>query len=577
MVKQSKSKALRFGALIRVSTEGQTPEKRKESLPVQRDEIEKAVESLGGKIVEFYGGQEHGTSGYEKKEIDRLLADAAKGRFDAFICDKNDRWSRDNTKSSQGLDLFQKHGIRFFVRTTEYNLHVPEHRLFVEMNVVFASFQARSQKQRSLASRIKKAKRGCSSCGKRPWGRTWDKQAEKWDADPEKQRIIEDIARRYLAGESMALLADEYRMNHSNLHKVLTRRCGDDWVQEFQPEGQPVERVITKIPRLLPEETIRAIRQKAEANKTYSHGQGKHSYLLSRMIFCEHCGYAMFGQTNHREQERRYYRHAHHRRIKECEQPKTWIPADEIEELVMLHLFETFRNPLAVQRSVEAASGDTAKVKEFEQRIVRVAAELEKIGRGRKRILDLIADEKISQDDAAGKLTDLKEREAKLNDEQGRLADFLTGRPSREQIEDVSRKVSAAFGKYRRGSWKVPQARMIADAKPFDEMSWEEKRWLVESVFSGKTPDGKRMGVYIAWSEDGKDWTFSIHGHLIDAEGLIRWSEQRRQTVKEGFEEGIGGHKQKALLETVTKSSCDCTAAAPRGHRFRGGTAPPGA
>ena len=59
------------------------------------------MERLGGRIVEWYGGQEHGTAGYEKKEVDRLIADAGRGRFDAVIVTDADRWSRDNTKSTQ--------------------------------------------------------------------------------------------------------------------------------------------------------------------------------------------------------------------------------------------------------------------------------------------------------------------------------------------------------------------------------------------------------------------------------------------------------------------------------------------
>jgi site-specific DNA recombinase len=563
---------LRFGALIRVSTEGQTTEKRKESLPVQRANITQDVESLGGKIVEWYGGQEHATPGYEKKEIDRLLADAAKGKFDAFICDKNDRWSRDNTKSSQGLDLFEEHGIRFFVRTTEYNLHVPEHRLFVEMNVIFASFQARSQKQRSLASRIKRAQRGCSSCGKRPWGRTWDKHGEKWGIDEAKKAVIEDVARRYLAGESMAKLAEEHGMNLSNLHKILTRRCGDEWEQTFRPEGQPPEKVTTKIPRLLPEQTIKAIHRRIAGNKTYTRRQGKNSYLLSRTIFCQHCGYAMFGQTNDREQKRRYYRHAHHRRIKECQHPKTWIPADEIEELVMLHLFDCFGNPQAVQQAVEKASGDIEKIKEYRTRLARIEGELEKIAQGRQRVLDLVIKDAISQPDAEDRLKTLKDRESALREERDRLSEFLGSKPTPEQIEDTSKRIAAAF---RTQSLRKASARFRARSKPLSEMTWEEKRELCQMVFSGKTPDGRRMGVYVKWDAEGKDWTFDIHGHLIEGEGLIRWSEKTKRIRREYLEEEGPAHLQQDLLDVVSQSPCDCTGEAPRGCRFRGGIPAP--
>jgi DNA invertase Pin-like site-specific DNA recombinase len=72
---------LRFAALIRVSTEQQ--ERTGESLRTQAKQNDQDVAFLSGKIVARYGGQEHATPGWEKGEVDRLIADAAKGKFDA--------------------------------------------------------------------------------------------------------------------------------------------------------------------------------------------------------------------------------------------------------------------------------------------------------------------------------------------------------------------------------------------------------------------------------------------------------------------------------------------------------------
>src|SRR5262245_16035527 len=94
---------IRFAALIRVSTEAQ--ERQGESLRTQRKDNETCVEQLGGSIAGFYGGQEHGTPGWERKEFDRLLRDAAAGLFDAVIVNHIDRWGRDDKRSIEGLDI----------------------------------------------------------------------------------------------------------------------------------------------------------------------------------------------------------------------------------------------------------------------------------------------------------------------------------------------------------------------------------------------------------------------------------------------------------------------------------------
>src|SRR5688572_4268461 len=104
---------LRFAALVRVSTEKQ--ERHGQSLKTQTEDNQRSVRTICGNIVAWYGGHEHGTPGYEKKEVDRLLHDATRGIFDAVIVAYADRWSRDNLKSKEGLAVFRRHGIRFFV------------------------------------------------------------------------------------------------------------------------------------------------------------------------------------------------------------------------------------------------------------------------------------------------------------------------------------------------------------------------------------------------------------------------------------------------------------------------------
>jgi DNA invertase Pin-like site-specific DNA recombinase len=155
---------LRFAALIRVSTEKQ--EREGESLNTQRADCVRDVERLGGTITEWYGGQEHATPGWEKKELKRLIADAGKGRWGAVIVNNADRWSRDNTQSKEGLDAFRKHGLRFFVGSSEFDLFCPTHNLFLGMSAEIGQFVAANQFKKSVENRIARAKRAC------PWPAT---------------------------------------------------------------------------------------------------------------------------------------------------------------------------------------------------------------------------------------------------------------------------------------------------------------------------------------------------------------------------------------------------------------------
>lgn len=537
---------LNFAAIIRVSTERQ--KKTGESLRTQRTEIEQAVKLLGGTIVKWYGGQEHATPGFEKKEIDRLLGDVSKKKFNAVIVTDADRWSRDNTKSRQGLDLFEQYGIRFFIGTEEQDLNNEDHRLTLGIHAEIGQFFASKQKRKSLKNRTERAKRGIPTGGRLPFGRKFDKKTCEWDIDKEKRTLVEKAARRYLAGESLSEIAKDLGVNHANLHKVLTTRCGTEWELEFHSDNLNIhETVKLKIPRLLPEKTIEAIRKRAEANKTYHHGELKHFYLLSRMVFCKHCEYALSGQTN--PSRIRYYRHINcKRRDRKCNQAKHWIPAEDLEDVVMRHLFTCFGNPAAIQKAIEKATPNWEKIKECEQELVRIEERLQKNKTGRERILIEIVKGNITDKQSDPVLLKLKDDDSSLEAKKQQLQDSLCNRPDPDKVKSVSKKVSKQFKKF------SPQARQTKLRviksyynHAFDKMTKKDKRQLVETVFSGKMPDGHRMGVWIEWTEKG--WQFDLHGHLIDLEGLLPLSDYQKTWPVEG------GASPRTQDELLTKSA----------------------
>ena len=511
-----KSGKLRFAALRRVSTEQQ--EKKGESLTVQKKGIEKAVNHRKGTIVAWYGGQEHATPGHEKKEVARLIEDAKKGRFDAVIVSDADRWSRDNSFSRAGLEVFKSHRIRFFVGPQEFDLFRPMDKLILGMSAEIGEFFAGIQNVKSIDSRIERARRGLPTGGKLPFGRTWDKKTEEWGVNEEKKAIIKDCARRYLAGESIPVLAAEYRMNISNLHKILTKVSGTEWQIRFRAPQWDIDEIVTiKIPRLLADETIAKIRKRVAENKTYYHGNIKHHYLLANFVFCAGCGYVLCGQANHNDHQ--YYRHTHVKRDRKCRGPahKCWIRADKLDDAVMRHLFETFGNAAAIAKAIQDATPDDERIQEAFRRQEQLTRDLKMLEASRQRLLKLVVDGKVTDAQADTQLTRLNGREQKMKIEQSQLQDELAHLPDKETIKAVAKRTASRF-KYTNAR-KV--ARMRLANNDFSGMPYEDKRQLVQAVFSGKTADGRKMGVWLTWDEDGKRWRFRIEGHLIDVEGPI--------------------------------------------------------
>lgn len=552
---------LRFASLIRVSTEAQ--EKKGESLNTQRSSNESAVEFHGGKIVGLYGGQEHATPGYEKKEIDRLLSDAACGKFNAVIVNNADRWSRDNEKSQAGLSILKKNRIRFFVDTTEYDLFYPEHYMFVSMSAVLGQFFAGHQKLKSTKNRISSLKKGIPASGKGPWGRTFDRETGKWNVVPEAQKVMEEIAERYLAGEWLARLATEYGIAESTLYSRLMTRCGDTWEVTFNDDDLNIhEKITVKIPRLLDAKTIKAIRTKAEANKTFTHGQLKHKYLLARMVFCAKCGSALSGQAENDKTKSGYVRYYRHRRKKKPDEPRCnagvgWVRADVLEHAVMLHLFDCFGNPVALERAVEAAFPNKKKITAVRKRMAEIKQLMENDRVAKAKIVGLVRRGSLSEDEAANDLAEINANSDRLEQEFLRLDESIENVPSPELVKEKIDQVVANFTPKKRkkyGSARKAAAINLANVD-FRGMTWEDKRRLAQMVFSGKSSEGRRMGIYITRSFGDPDkrrrqWEFSIQGHLIDQIGA---TNSKLNEDSFGFSRGFDPPMQDRLTKSKAK------------------------
>jgi DNA invertase Pin-like site-specific DNA recombinase len=506
---------LRFAALVRVSTEKQ--EKQGESLSTQRDSIARDVAPLGT-IAGWYGGQEHATPTWEKKEVDRLIRDAQKGLFNAVIVAYADRWSRDNKKSKEGLEIFRQHGIRFFIGTAEQNLFDPTVRLALGLHAEIGEFLALNSSKKALETRVARAKRGIPVSGKLPYGRTFNKSKGEWGIDPKKQALVEEAARRYLAGESLLGLADEFGMSGSYLHHIVMRRSGTEWEQTFQSKALNFsEKVITTVPPLLDDKTIRALHEQAQANKTYKHGHIIHRYMLSRMVFCGYCGSSLSGHYDSKGMPRRYYIHPKpRRRKKECPEPSALVRADDLEEAVMSDLFSLFGNPALVVAAVAAATPDGEEVETCRRRQGEVMGLLAEVKVKKSNVVKAIANGTISDEEARGDMETFRKREGSLQRELSALEARLENQPDPEETRRLAEEA----------------ARRQAGCT-LESLSWEDKRALAQLAFAGSCDgpprltighgsppvEGERRGIYVRRMPGRKRgcrqyWHYQLRGRI---------------------------------------------------------------
>lgn len=502
-----------FAPLIRVSTEKQ--EKRGESLCVQRAYLESDIKSMGGKIVKWYAGQEHATPNYERKILDELLEDAKQKKIDAVIISDLDRWSRDNKRSAEDLNILIENDIRFFVRQQEYNLRNEHDYFFISLYSLMGRTQAYTQTRKSILSKISLAKQGIPSFGKLPYGRTYDRKTNQWGIDEKKKGIVEDAAKRYLSGESKDSIATSYNMYPANLLKLLKESCGDEWKNRLTCKRDRIDETVTiKIPRLLEEPVIRKIHERAKSNKTYNHGSYKRQYLLSGLIFDSATGYALTGTANTKGQ--RYYR-PYQRRVEH----HYIVNADVIETAFV----DGFTDLLCHQDKWKAAAFDgdsienrATKLKDDKEiKDKAIAAKKQEKERIEKRVLYCDDAEFAGVKEMGGeRLKKLDEDITNLEFELDSISNQLKALPTQKEIEDTRKTLLTELTK--RVDESYARSGMAFESLPFDE-----KKKLINEVFGGQDENGKKYGVYVKPS-DGKPrkCQFKSYGRIGDILGSVK-------------------------------------------------------
>lgn len=485
MNKEATKEPIRFAPLIRVSTEKQ--EAKGESLTTQRKQINHYVELLGGVIPKEcnkYSGQEHATPDQERTKLNQLLEDAKKGLFDAVIVCDVSRWSRDNQKSKDKLEILRDNNIRFFVGMVEYDLFDYNQNLFLGLSAEIGEFQAAQQSKKSIDNRIERAKRGIPTGGKIPFGRTYNKDTNTWGIDPDKKIIIEQAASRYLKGESSQIIAQSYGMNLPNLWKILTTRSGEDWEISFKLKRAKIDETVSiKVPRLLDDEVINKILEKAKANKTYTHGEIKNKYLLSRMIFCKKCGYAMFGYTN--QSGNRYYRHI---KKSSCTFTK-FLKAEEIEASVLLHIVTTFGDSVRMERAVKQATPDQENIESLQREEKLLSKEYQKLDLQENRLVDAVSNGSLKQEQIKSKSDEIRQKKLDCLGRISSIKSQLADTPNPERVKQLTKLGKAVLKNATKGNAKS------IFTKPYE---WQRK--LVENTFSGCDIKGNRLGVYVEYT-----------------------------------------------------------------------------
>ena len=350
-MKVSNTVGLKFAALCRVSSEEQA--EKGESLNVQKKMILTAVNQMGGTVAKWYSGQEHSTPGHEREILDAMLADGSANIFDALIITELNRLGRDMQKLPGVLEHLRKNNVRLFIKSEEQCLSDPYKVMVLNILGAVAEGHAIEGVQKSIYSKIERAKRGWRMVGSPPHGRRLanpnaDKSKENaiWEVIPEAKERVQWLWHLYVEkGYGYWKIQKLTGTNKDQVRRLLLIASGNKYIQHINYR-EIQETIEYEIPPLLSDRKIQQVREVAKTHRQFKHS--KNTYPLSSHVRCLVCGQKLSASTCNGGI--RIYSHGTEGRMDDC--IKT-IRADDLEKAVFSLLGQILHSKEALEQSVK--------------------------------------------------------------------------------------------------------------------------------------------------------------------------------------------------------------------------------
>lgn len=207
---------------IRVSKSVQRPE-------LQADETAEFLARRGWSLVDTYLDRGETGSNDRRPELDRLLADARRGKFDTILVWKSDRVFRSLRHMLNTLAELAAVNINF-VSVTEAAMDTttPQGRLLLHLVAAFAEFERSLLIERTIAGQAAARRRGVR-IGRPP-------------ADIDVPRA----AKMRAGGMSLREIARDLGVGVSTLHRALKDHDGDDAEEPDERVPEPRDRRFRK-------------------------------------------------------------------------------------------------------------------------------------------------------------------------------------------------------------------------------------------------------------------------------------------------------------------------------------------
>lgn len=142
-----------------------------------------------------------GTSTWNREEFHRLIADCEQGKIDLVLVKSISRFARDTVDTLRTIRHLKDLGVAVYFEREQINTLSNDGEFLLTLLASFAQEESRSISENIKWAIRKKFEQGIPNGHKAPYGYRWD-GVEMFRIIPEQGVIVQEIYRRYLAGES---------------------------------------------------------------------------------------------------------------------------------------------------------------------------------------------------------------------------------------------------------------------------------------------------------------------------------------------------------------------------------------
>jgi site-specific DNA recombinase len=476
------------------------------------NQIEKCKEKAGtDNILEYV---EEGKTGeiLERPQLTKLREDARRGLIDEIIFYDPTRMSRKLIIQLMLKEEFTELGVKLVFVNTEYKENA-EGDLQFNITGAFSEYEKEKIKERTVGGKVRKMKEGKVLGAYGLYGYDYDKNKSTYVINEKQAEVVRMIFDYFTDPNSpfkgvngiakhltelgiptaknkavwhrqvvrQILLNESYTGNHAQ-HKTndegnyVRKQSGGKREHKTRPRE---EWIYTQIPSIISEEQYNRAQLLLKESKR-RHAKGSlNKYLLSGLIRCSDCGNTMTGRVETWwgvkmpiYSDKKNYSGAKH---KGC---GAYVKTSELDEMVWSHVLELLNEP---EKALEAKENKSNKYQL--QEIKSVGEELEKIKKGRKRLISLAAlSEEEDLIEIKSQLSELKEKENVLKEKYNQLEAEL----KEVRVDQTEEQLKIALSMYMDNKEKE---------FPF-EIKQKIIRSLVKEIYVSKQNDEVEIHIY---------------------------------------------------------------------------------